>query len=400
MKPETKREQANAPARARSAVFVLFYPDFIPRHRLMARALAAAGWTVRVVSWNRDWPKQAPAAEEWLSGRQAIPLPAGTASAALLLRLPRLFLGVLRALRGEPPADALFLTHFALLPLAPLLRRRCGALFYDAPDYFCEDLLRYFGPLAGPMRPLLRLFERAFVSAVDAVLTIDSHAGWLADYYRRMRRPVLVLWNVPALADDPAAAEIAAAAAGLGGGPIAAYVGGLKPDKGLAAMLAAIGPIRERFPEARFLFIGGAPDAALRRLQAEGAALVMESMPYRGMMACLRNADIGLALLQKGRNDLAGAGNCRKVFSYMQGGLPVVVTAVGSVGEFVREQNCGTVVDPEQPGQAVQAIGRYLADPALARAHGENGRRAFAARFNWEAQSAAFTGFVAATVRA
>ncbi|MGH8581951.1 MAG: glycosyltransferase [Gammaproteobacteria bacterium] len=388
------------------AIFILFYADLIPRHRLMARTLAHNGWEIDVVSWNRNWPKDQAVHEPWVSQWHCVPLAAGTGTAALVYKLPRLFRKVSRVVRTAGGAEAIFITHFGLLPLATLLRSYCARMLYDAPEYYCEDLLRYFGRLGWLARPVVRGAERAMLARVDAVLTIDSKNGWLADYYRRMNRPVHVVWNTPSTEDDPAESELLEAVRDLGAAKVVVYVGALKRDKGLEVMLRAIPVIKQRFPGARFLFIGGLQerreliDRLLRDLGIGDVTIFKPPMPYRRMLAYLRASAVGLAVLLKGRNRLAGAGNCRKIFTYMQGGLPIVVSDVGSVGELVRAQACGVCIDGERPEAAAAAICAYLDDDGLAREHGRSGRQAFTERFNWERQAAAFLEFIDAPVRA
>ncbi len=404
----TAAERGLAAARppVKRAIFILFYADLIPRHRLMARTLAQDGWEIDIVSWNRNWPKDQSVYEPWVSQWHCVPLTAETGTAALVYKLPRLFRKVIRVVRTVGGAEAIFITHLGLLPLATLLRSDCARVLYDAPEYYCEDMLRYFGRLGRLARPVVRIAERAMLAPVGAVLTIDSKNGWLADYYRRMNRPVHVVWNTPSTEDDPAESEVVEAVRDLGVAKIVVYVGALKRDKGLEVMLRAIPVIKQRFPSARFLFIGGLQergeliDGLLRDLGIGDVTIFKPRMPYRRMLAYLRASAVALAVLQKGRNLLAGAGNCRKIFTYMQGGLPIVVSDIGSVGELVRAQRCGVCIDGERPEEAAAAICAYLDDDGLARDHGRSGRLAFTERFNWERQAAAFLEFINSPVRA
>ena len=66
----------------------------------------------------------------------------------------------------------------------------------------------------------------------------------------------------------------------------------------------------------------------------------------------------------------------------MAGGLPVVAGRAGGAPEVVVDGVTGALVAPDDERALAAAIGRYLADPALARAHGEAGRRR-AEEFAW-----------------
>ncbi|MGH8531541.1 MAG: hypothetical protein ACREV1_02145, partial [Gammaproteobacteria bacterium] len=204
-------------------VFICYCADFTPRHRLMCKTLSRDGHAIIVISWNRNWPADRVIPDEWVSEWHNITLRAGAGSATLLWKLPSLLRQIIVTVRRFGKVDAIFIGHYCLLPAAPALARLCGKLYYDAPEYFCEDMLRYFGRLGWLARPFIRLLERLWVARVAAITTIDSRDGWLEEYYRRMRRPVLALWNTPSRDDEPDAAEIAAAASALASERIVVY---------------------------------------------------------------------------------------------------------------------------------------------------------------------------------
>ena len=54
--------------------------------------------------------------------------------------------------------------------------------------------------------------------------------------------------------------------------------------------------------------------------------------------------------------------------------------------EIVGGAECGIAVDPRSPGAIAEAIRALNEDAALAQRLGENGRRAIAERYNWEAE--------------
>lgn len=75
-----------------------------------------------------------------------------------------------------------------------------------------------------------------------------------------------------------------------------------------------------------------------------------------------------------------------KMFEYMARGLPVVCSNFPLWEGIVDGADCGIAVDPRSPRAIADAIRSLNEDPELARRLGENGRRAIAERYNWEAE--------------
>jgi glycosyltransferase involved in cell wall biosynthesis len=75
-----------------------------------------------------------------------------------------------------------------------------------------------------------------------------------------------------------------------------------------------------------------------------------------------------------------------KMFEYMARGLPVVCSNFALWVEIVGGADCGIAVDPRSPGAIADAIRTLNEDVPLARRLGENGKRAIAERYNWEAE--------------
>ena len=65
-------------------------------------------------------------------------------------------------------------------------------------------------------------------------------------------------------------------------------------------------------------------------------------------------------------------------------GLPVVAANSGGIPDAVRDGETGFLVPPEEPAAFADAICRLLADPAIGKRIGQNGRRAVESYFNWD----------------
>ena len=73
-------------------------------------------------------------------------------------------------------------------------------------------------------------------------------------------------------------------------------------------------------------------------------------------------------------------------------GLAVVASSVGGIPEVVTEGEHGFLVAPADTAALAAALARYVADPDLARRHGEAARRRIEQRFGMDAMLSAYLG--------
>jgi len=147
--------------------------------------------------------------------------------------------------------------------------------------------------------------------------------------------------------------------------PVAAFVGLLRPYKGLDGLLDAWPAVRAQVPDA-VLLIAGRP---LGEPAAERAA-AMASDPASGVVAELRyvsEPEFAGALRRAAccvqpylRIDQSAV-----LLSALAMGCPVVATDVGGFREVVEESGAGIVVPPGDPAALADAIARVLGDPEL-----------------------------------
>jgi glycosyltransferase involved in cell wall biosynthesis len=103
------------------------------------------------------------------------------------------------------------------------------------------------------------------------------------------------------------------------------------------------------------------------------------------MLHYVATSKVGLALHQPiPRYYLLGKGNGRKFFTYMQCGIPIVGPKFGKVGQVVREEKCGILVDTTNPRQIADAIVYLFEHPREAKAMGDQGKKAVQEKYNWE----------------
>lgn len=384
------------------AVFIFFWSRLIPRHQLMIRSLKEQGWKISIIAWERNKKACHLASDTSLVDKWYwVSIEAKTKNATLLLKLPQLYFSIRQAVIGIEKIELLFLCHFFLLPLAMILPRREEKRIYDATEFFSLDLPSYFGSMARFVKPLVRYSESLFIKKVDGILTVDSKAGWLKEYYREMHAQVQVLWNLPSLADDPDEDETEKLIPFYQGRKVVTYVGGLTRQKGLDVGIRAAALARKRIPNVLFEFIGPWQqdrheiETLVKSFNLEHHVRFVELMPYRDMLARLSFASVGLAIHQdNGSYKYVGTGNGRKFFSYMQAGVPIIAPSFGELGKIVENVGCGVRVNTSSPESVATSVCHYLMHPSTAKQAGQRGRTVFEKQFSWEKESGKFLSFL------
>lgn len=200
----------------------------------------------------------------------------------------------------------------------------------------------------------------------------------VADSIRRNlgdRVPVTVIRNgidVPRFA--VAANEVARVRRELGippGAPVVGTVAVFRAQKRLDLWLEVASRLLSEHPETRFLLVGDGPlrgelEARARELGLGGSAIFCglqeDVAPYLSAMDVFLSTSefegLPLALLEA-----------------MAAGRPVVATAVGGVGEVIRDAENGLLLPFGDLDRATEAVSRLLGDREAARRLGEEGRR-------------------------
>lgn len=76
-----------------------------------------------------------------------------------------------------------------------------------------------------------------------------------------------------------------------------------------------------------------------------------------------------------------------KLFEYMAAGLPVIASKFGESAVFVKEANCGVLVDPLNTQEVAHAICWLLENTNEAEPMGMRGKKLIVEKYNWENES-------------
>lgn len=178
---------------------------------------------------------------------------------------------------------------------------------------------------------------------------------------------------------DRAAARRELGLAHLGDGPLALYVGNLKPEKGVVDLLAAWAKVRK----GTLAVVGGGPVAVTGE-----RTLAVGPLPHDRVTTWMAACDV-LVLASHAE------GTPNVVLEALASGRRVVATTVGGIPDLITSTALGELVTPRDPDALAVALERALAtpyDPAIVAQLG--------ARGGWAASAAKLHQVLAGTVGA
>ena len=167
---------------------------------------------------------------------------------------------------------------------------------------------------------------------------------------------------------EPIRAEL-----GVGPGQLIGSVARLAHNRGHELLIAGFERLLPAYPGVRLLLIGkGEARPALEaRVRERGLG---EHVLFAGY----RDADLPEVLQALDAFVLMGPGSdesCRAALEAMAAGRPVVARRLGALPDAIVHGSTGLLVDGEEPEAVEAALRALLADPGLAKAMGQAGRR-------------------------
>lgn len=364
-----------------TSILVLFpMAELNPRTQLHGQVLQEAGYDVEAVCWRRDGEHEI--GDSGSIPTRQISVDAGRESLGNLVVLPIVWALFLLAIVRRRP-DVIYCPHVSLLPVTvagSLLTR--ARFIYDVQELFTVAYGDRDSRGAGLVAGFVERIERFLSRFADGVLTIDSRGGQLAARYGKHTTNVETVYNVPV------AKQLAADDSDE---PVVAFIGTIVEERGVVKLGESVLKVRERVPDVQFWFIGPVRDDSRERveslLEETGHADAVEflgKVPFETIHDHLEAASVGAAPYQPIAKFRESRGNARKLFDYMNAGLPILGPERGGIGEFIEELDCGVTVDTTDPSAIADALVALLTDDEWGRRLGQNGRQAVESRYAWE----------------
>lgn len=168
--------------------------------------------------------------------------------------------------------------------------------------------------------------------------------------------------------------------------PRLVYVGSLTAVRGLHEMLEAA---QRAASEVDFEFVLGgqfSPARLEHELLPRYNAVFTGWLSYDALVNLLFDSQVGMIIphpLERYKTNYPV-----KLFEYMAAGLPVIASVQGESAAFVKEANCGILVNPRDVDEVSEAIKWLFRNPGEAAAMGLRGQALIYERYNWERESA------------
>jgi glycosyltransferase involved in cell wall biosynthesis len=233
-------------------------------------------------------------------------------------------------------------------------------------------------------------FER--VGIVDADEVIMAAPGYADVARARYGVDATVIVNVPPPQEPTGEHDLRAATGADPDHTLLLYQGSIQENRGIEQVIDAVdllnGSRAEDEPGVSFVVVGyGYHRPTLERhVRDRGMADVVRffgPVPNPELVDWSSSADIGMCNIV-GTSPSYRESLPNKLFEYVMGGIPVVVSDFGSMGRICTEQDVGVTCDPTDPVALAAAV-EQLRDPAT-HARCRANTPAMAARYNWEVE--------------
>lgn len=264
----------------------------------------------------------------------------------------------------------------------------------------------YGADVSVPARlPAGRQALRRVVAGAAGVVALGPFvAGEVRRVHRDLRVPMLeILPGVDTERFTPGLAEAARARLGLHTGrPTITSVSRLVPRKGMHLLVDATARLRGRFPDLQ-VAIGGTGrehrvlSRRIHRLGLAGTVKLLGRVPDESLVDLYRAGDVFAMLCHDRWLGMEAEGFGIVFVEAAACGRPVVAGRSGGAADAVADGSNGIVVDAADAVAVDAALSTYLADPALARRHGQAGRDRAVATFRWDVQAPRFAAWMAET---
>jgi glycosyltransferase involved in cell wall biosynthesis len=283
-------------------------------------------------------------------------------------------------------ADIYQLHDPELLPVGLRLKRLGKTVIFDSHEDVPSQLLAkpYLGPVSGKLLSLaFSLVERYACSRFDGIIAATP---FIRDKFLGMNRCTVDVNNFPMVG------ELDSAAPWTNKQDEVCYVGGIGEIRGIRELIQAALCLRT---PARLNLVGkfseSDVEAEVRTHPGWSRVNAYGVLDRKGVRDVMARSVAGIVTFHPLPNHLDS--HPTKMFEYMSSGIPVIASDFPLWRDIIEGNRCGICVDPRDPKAIAGAIDYLVTHPHLAKAMGENGRKAVLEKYNWAVQANRLTDF-------
>ena len=270
-----------------------------------------------------------------------------------------------------------FDSYFPALIVAKLMHKK---IIYDVCDYFPDSILK---PVF--IHKIFSKIDRFLMAKADKIIIADECR--LEQIGRPGDKSITVIYNVPNISVSK---DLAQSSSKTNQFKIF-YAGYIIPMRDLLSMIR----FAEEHPEVSLTIAGlGYPELLekiQKRCQDVPNASYIGSIPYDEVIRRSLESDLLFAFYDPIRKSNRYA-SPNKLFEAMMCGKPILMNGGIASADIVQRENCGLLIPYGDYEALEETVLRLMNDPALCKKLGENGRKAYEEKYNWNNQEKKLLG--------
>ncbi len=274
----------------------------------------------------------------------------------------------------------------ALARLPALFHR--GRVIFDCHDIMSEIQIR--GSVLARLRPVFRMMERLLPpTAHGLIAAAQPFAKRMAEASGIDEKEVVPVLNCPRTHSIFNSDRLRKRFEIASDCPVLLYLGSINPDRGLSYLMEVIDQLESSIA---VVILGPGHPEIREALAAQIASIETGDRVYLGDFVALEEVPetlMGATATIIPNRYISEAYNSlpNKLFEAMMAGRPFVCNNIPAMAKIVQDQECGIVLQDEQPQTLSAELNRLLLDPKLSSRLGKNGRNAAEKIYNWESQA-------------
>lgn len=262
-----------------------------------------------------------------------------------------------------------------LIPVALKLKKNGKKILFDAHEDLPKQILTkpYLNKLSRILlSKMFLVYEKYACSRFDYIITATPS---IRDKFLKINTNCLDINNFPIIGELDHNVEWNKKKNEI------CYVGGISEIRGIKELIKAL----ESTEGIELKLVGTFNDSKILEevMDYDGWQKVnfIGKIDRTGVAKVLGEVKAGIVTFHPSPNHIDAQPN--KMFEYMSAGIPVIASKFPLWSEVVEGNDCGVLVDPQNPKEIANAISFLIKNPKESERKGENGRKAIKEIYNW-----------------